>query len=806
MELGTLGDDLLRNILTKLPFNDRIFTAPCVCRQWMRVARQPQCFREIDTREWAERQGLLLHDTRWRKPLIIGGRSIPGRADAMLKKLGELSRGQVETLILQYCTTKGMMAVCAGQTNLKRLELWSVFGSLNQRRIDHLLRSCPQLEHLKIGDITLPDSFRQGEREERQGDEGSAESDPVGDDEEERGKGVEVVSDVGDDEEEDLVTVFSVFSRWLSPPGRPRGAVYSIPPPPPPATDDEDEDDDGSSYSSSSSSSSGEEEQAGRQMRGGNEQEEGGQGDNGVDPVATTTAAAAAAASGRLKHGNYDIDLSLDYFTAHHTAVGLSVLSIAKRCPNLKTLHLTSARGSDGFLTDTSMTGLVEGCTGLTDLSLIGSRYDEQECSAIRALSGCQQLRNLSLCSLPLLAFDALQDGSCPLLSSLSLTSGDEWGNIDIWHSYFRCTARPQLTSLCAIDSVYFGDSQLEAAVTECFGLTKLDVSGTRVSDWGIAAAVRNCSHLRILSASRCRYVTDESVRVVAAEAGRQLRELCFDETSVTHNALSSLAGTGMGTNTPGLVKLLLYGTLVGGGGGGRAGGERLSALPSLESLRSLEVILERHPHLEEMALRIFDPLVDVQQAECMEFMWAQAVAAPKDALSEVLSTRLSGALPERGGLRSSNMRNDCLFGCEYGIDWEPRLPAWQCCGPFLRCLSAVGRSLRSLHLYCDPRALFGDFEEGFLVFLSSCPNLVSLRLTGFAQVTDTIVYKLGDLCPSLEHLAIAGSRIPFWKGIEHLAVTSPRPKSFEYRPDHYKDVLLDEAYYQVTHVRRGSY
>ncbi|GBG60069.1 hypothetical protein CBR_g400 [Chara braunii] len=474
---------------------------------------------------------------------------------------------------------------------------------------------------------------------------------------------------------------------------------------------------------------------------------------------------------------------------SHPVVDELFIVSIAKNCPSLKTLHLDANNRSHGecCFKERPMAALVYGCTALTDLSLTtgaANFYMWVNHSAVRVLSGCNQLRNLSLCGFWPAASDALQDGSCPLLSSLSLAESSllrrDQDEKSLSPSFFcfQSTRRRTLTSLCVTDSLYFADEQLEAAVVECVCLRKVDVSGTRVSDWGIIAAVRACSDLQTLVASRCRFVTDSSVSVVAAEGGRQLRELCFDETGVTHYALSFLAG---GTCTLGLVKLLLYGSQVSG---------EACAYPRLPSLRSLEVLLQRHQHLQEVGLRIFDPFVDQETVERMELMWGRAVLSKRLSHLYFCRRRDPGLENKKEGPRLLTLK-------------EPRLPAWQSCGPFLRSLSPVGPSLHHLHLFSDPRALFGDFEEEFLAFLSTCPSLLSLRLTGISQVSAAILYRLGDLCPSLEHLAIAGCQIPFPRGFGHLRVTSPRLQSFEYFPGYYRAVLLGEAEDRIRYIRR---
>ncbi|GBG77872.1 hypothetical protein CBR_g25804 [Chara braunii] len=436
------------------------------------------------------------------------------------------------------------------------------------------------------------------------------------------------------------------------------------------------------------------------------------------------------------------------------------------------------------------MAALVNGCTALTDLSLSAvypATVEESGESALRVLSGCHQLQSLRLSGFsPSAADDALQDGCCPLLSSLTLHRNellreDKYArSLSVSTFSFQCARRRNLTSLSVRCSLYFGDDQLEAAVTECVGLRKLDVSNTRVSDRGIIAAVRACSDLRSLTASRCRYVTDASVRAVAFEGGRQLHELRFDETGVTHHALSFLA---RGPKCRlGLVTLLLYGSYVSG---------EPSTYPRLESLTSLDLLLDRYAHLQEVGLRIFDAFVETEQVEGMERMWGQAVLL-RNARSLKPARELCSAL------KSATTKNK---GYYRDLE-EPRLPDWQCCGPFLRTLSRVGPSLRRLHLFADPRALFGDFEEEFLAFLGACPCLLSLRLTGITQVSDAILYKLGDVCPLLEQLAIAGSHIPFSQGVEHLHVTSCRLRYFEYWPDYYRDVLLGEADKRITYKR----
>ncbi|GBG60071.1 hypothetical protein CBR_g402 [Chara braunii] len=552
---------------------------------------------------------------------------------------------------------EAVIAVCAGQTRLKRLELWSVFGRRRRRWVNRLLKSCPQLEHLKIGNVPPPASFILSTscvpppvyHSPPHGAHSSLEL------------GVDVDSHA---QLRSIVDIFPIAWANPTPPSLYHPLPRPLPPPCPPLLPElvssNSPREEGHDYSGNCSDAAG----AGNEVEGERPRDEGlwegerprdeasgpsyggGEGGGGDEEVETERQAQrdgygededpvptdkffsiwlppdrdcclaptvfppdseergvegdAQGVEGREDQEEEDESGGSsstygDWLTLSHPILDeLSIVSIAKNCPRLKTLHLSANNLSANnkwhrncCFTERSMTALVHGCTALTDLSLTtgaANFYMRDSHSAVRVLSGCNQLRNLSLCGFWPAASDALQDGSCPLLSSLSLAEssllkGDQ-DSQSLSPSFFcfQSTRRRTLTSLCVTDSLYFDDEQL-------------DVSGTRVSDWGIIAAVRACTNLQTLVASRCKYVTDSSVRVVAAEAGRQLRELCLDETGVTHYALSFLA---RGTRTLGLVKLLLYGSQPRTSrgtvsGGGLVGGSRRIRFLNIPTVVSLD-------------------------------------------------------------------------------------------------------------------------------------------------------------------------------------------------------------------------
>ncbi|GBG58725.1 hypothetical protein CBR_g126 [Chara braunii] len=117
-----LPNDTLSVVFSFLPVQDRLFTVPCVCRQWRAVASRPKNYRVVDALDWTESRILCASlltffpvRPLWR---LVNGRITRSAADELLRRLVYMSRGHLEVLRSKNCSSAGLWYLAVPSSSL----------------------------------------------------------------------------------------------------------------------------------------------------------------------------------------------------------------------------------------------------------------------------------------------------------------------------------------------------------------------------------------------------------------------------------------------------------------------------------------------------------------------------------------------------------------------------------------------------------------------------------------------------------------------------------------------------------------
>ncbi|GBG75760.1 hypothetical protein CBR_g21005 [Chara braunii] len=298
---------------------------------------------------------------------------------------------------------------------------------------------------------------------------------------------------------------------------------------------------------------------------------------------------------------------------------------------------------------------------------------------------------------------------ACPNLTALKLRLGNgDLSNTGVIAPHFRgMVAGRAFKELTFTKMPWFKDRHLTGLVTQLPMLERLDVSFTAVQDEGIISTMNSCPRLYRLRASKCA-VTDASVEVIA-EKGRRLTELRLTDTTITNKAISLLAR--------GVCSKLQVLSLVPGHRGGHQAG--------LLSQSSFQAFIKKNAGLREVCLRVDSYLP-----------------------------------PEMYKPREQKQNFDLFFAS----------------------LGQVGYSLHVLVLQTE--FMVGikpdEFYQRLIDFAAVCPHLSSLGLVGFRKLTEDISGRLAAAFPLLEHVAIINSSNLSWKSVRNFATVCKRLKTVD--------------------------
>ncbi|GBG89085.1 hypothetical protein CBR_g48795 [Chara braunii] len=152
--LGKLPTDILINILALLPFQDIVFSAALVCREWRKVAQSPRCWRHVDLTSFCQatvpHRGTTYPGNLFR--LQFSCVQIKGRvADEAVERSVRLSQGQLQVLRAEFCTARAIEVIASACPSLVRLELRELVGEIPiDEAVIQLAARCPQLSWLVL--------------------------------------------------------------------------------------------------------------------------------------------------------------------------------------------------------------------------------------------------------------------------------------------------------------------------------------------------------------------------------------------------------------------------------------------------------------------------------------------------------------------------------------------------------------------------------------------------------------------------------------------------------------------------------
>lgn len=92
---NVIGADLLAEVFSRLPFEDRMRTVPLVCKAWRSASSDPTCWRIVDMDGWFEKR--VQDDIWWEF-------ECEPRVEFLVKKIVDQSCGQLRELRTMHCS------------------------------------------------------------------------------------------------------------------------------------------------------------------------------------------------------------------------------------------------------------------------------------------------------------------------------------------------------------------------------------------------------------------------------------------------------------------------------------------------------------------------------------------------------------------------------------------------------------------------------------------------------------------------------------------------------------------------------
>ncbi|CAM6086615.1 unnamed protein product [Calypogeia fissa] len=139
---NVIGEDLLAEVFSRLPFEERMRTVPLVCKAWRNAACDPTCWRIVDMEGWLERR--IQEDMWWEFECEL-------RVEFLIKKIVDRSCGQLRELRTMHCSD-GAIEYIADRCPL--LTVLSIRNSplVTDKSTSKLAASCPELQELDVSD------------------------------------------------------------------------------------------------------------------------------------------------------------------------------------------------------------------------------------------------------------------------------------------------------------------------------------------------------------------------------------------------------------------------------------------------------------------------------------------------------------------------------------------------------------------------------------------------------------------------------------------------------------------------------
>lgn len=137
-----LSSDALREVFTRLPFEERLRIVPLVCKGWREATMDPACWRNIDMEGWFEAR--VAADYWWEfecEPVI----------ERLVKTAVDWSCGQLEVLRTKHCTDAALDYLADRCLSLSVLSISkSLF--VTDSSVAKLASTCRKLKALDVSD------------------------------------------------------------------------------------------------------------------------------------------------------------------------------------------------------------------------------------------------------------------------------------------------------------------------------------------------------------------------------------------------------------------------------------------------------------------------------------------------------------------------------------------------------------------------------------------------------------------------------------------------------------------------------
>ncbi|CAM6100023.1 unnamed protein product [Calypogeia fissa] len=139
-----LAGEVLAEIFSKLPFEDKMVTVPLVCKAWKDASRDPICWRKVDMNKWYQKK---VEENYWWQYEFECETEI----EFYIRKVVDRSKGHLTELHTMHCSDSVIEHIAE---TCPSLEVLSIPNSLlvTDKSAAKLAANCCNLERLDISD------------------------------------------------------------------------------------------------------------------------------------------------------------------------------------------------------------------------------------------------------------------------------------------------------------------------------------------------------------------------------------------------------------------------------------------------------------------------------------------------------------------------------------------------------------------------------------------------------------------------------------------------------------------------------
>eukprot|EP00271_Cylindrocystis_brebissonii_P020632 TRINITY_DN6917_c0_g4_i1.p1 TRINITY_DN6917_c0_g4~~TRINITY_DN6917_c0_g4_i1.p1 ORF type:complete len:876 (+),score=157.82 TRINITY_DN6917_c0_g4_i1:188-2815(+) len=460
-----------------------------------------------------------------------------------------------------------------------------------------------------------------------------------------------------------------------------------------------------------------------------------------------------------------------------------TLIAISQSCPGLTRLDLTECRQ----LSSAGLVSIAQNCTGLRSLNL-DSCLDANHAPAVMAAVArhCPSLTRLNAADCGVGPEALASIGRMASLRELTLP-----------FNCFPCALPKAVGGLRELvhadlgDNPWLGDADVEALAKACPQLRFLDISSCGVTDRGILCVARHCRSLDELRADD-NSISNASLAVLLASSP-DIRALSIKSTLCSSSAfLLSLIAARRGKGPSSLLRLSI---------GRPRGGSDDNVPPRKMTLEDFQLFVATCPNLCSLGMTLLDlvpapaatpdPSASAEEHRtglaCSRFdgqilplppvfssgTASTAAAAAAGARSLPLAAVKAPAVFQSSAGETSGLRGQ--MAASESASWPRRAML------MVEALQPLGAQLLDLRLDGPSRSEdFEDLNEALVQLAKSCPNLHSVDLNRFRNLTDAAVADLASTWTSLEQAGFSGCPLLTDTALTTLVARCPRMRILE--------------------------